>query len=276
MSDRPADADYDHRLRAYLLGELPVAEREEIETKIFEDEETYDRLLEAQYDLIDAYARDALTSHERVEVEQRLLGPPEGQRRTRLARALARREPQRAGALESAAVRDRGALPGWLAAAAAALAVAALSAAAWFGLDNVRLRRELAAAQSRREPAPPAVQAASHDAAASALVADVVLSPGVVRSDRRSPSITIPREARLVRAQLEVEENGSTFTVGVERLGEGRIWTQSGLERSEEGAVVVWLPPELLEAGEYEWLLWRGTEDPAALIASYVSRIERR
>jgi hypothetical protein len=276
MSDRPADADRDGRLRAYLLGGLQAGERQEIESRMFEDEEAYDRLLEAQYDLIDAYARDALTEDARGEVEQRLLGTPEGPDRARLARALALLERPRAGTQAAALGREPVRPRAWLA-AAAALTAAALSAAVWFGFDNARLRRELAAAtQPHPQPTQPAAHGTPPTASAPSVIADVVLSPGVVRSDRRSPSITIPREAQLVRAQLELDENGSTFTVGVERLGDGRIWTRTGLERREDGAVVVWLPAELLEAGEYEWLLWRRTEDPATLISTYVCRIERR
>src|SRR6185436_10865165 len=92
MSERlpPVELD-ERRMRAYLLGDLPPGERADVEARVFDNDDDYERMLDLQYDLIDAYASGTLSPAEREAVEQRLLSHPDGQRRAVLARALAQR-----------------------------------------------------------------------------------------------------------------------------------------------------------------------------------------
>ncbi len=74
------------RLRAYLLGRLPEAERLEIESRVFEDDDFDSRMQEAQTDLLDDWARGRLSSAD-AEAVQRRFAPQERS----LAMLLARR-----------------------------------------------------------------------------------------------------------------------------------------------------------------------------------------
>src|SRR5262245_52987342 len=86
----------DRQLRDYLLGRLPEQAAHDLEARYFDDEELYDRLLETQHDLTDAWARGELSDADRREVEARLLSGADGLRRARVATALARLDGSRA------------------------------------------------------------------------------------------------------------------------------------------------------------------------------------
>lgn len=268
MSDAAPAPDRDEpRLRAYLLGGLTDAERAAIEARFFEDEGLYEHLLGVQYDLIDAYARDELTPAERAEVEHRLIQGAEGARRLQLATALGHLQP--AGAARDTTRRSRARLLPVAAAAALVLASAAVST--WLAWENARLRRELLAARSTTTPA---VSPAPPPAGAP-IVADLRLSPRVLRSDLPPTEATLPSNARLVRVLLSIDEAAPSVTVVLERAGSGRLFTQSAVTERLEGAVVVWVPAALLEPGDYEFVVWRGAEGTANLLASYLVRVGR-
>jgi hypothetical protein len=274
MSDTMPDPGRDDlRMRTYLLGGLSDAERREMEERFFQDEDYYDHLLEVQYDLIDAYSRGSLTPDERLQVERRLLAGRDGSHRARVARGLMRVEHAAAAqAAGPAAPRTGRLVSSWLPIAASVLAVVSLAAAVWLARDNARLRDQLASVHrpvtTSLPPPPPPTPALP-------AVATLTLTPGVLRSDDGPSVCTVAADARLVRFVLPTAETGPAFSVEVERGGAGRIWAQGGLTRNEQGAVVVWMPGELLVAGTYEFLLSRELEGPSELAANYVCRIVR-
>ena len=58
-------------LREYLLGRLTESERHEIENGAFEDDAFEDRLREAEYDLLDDWARGEVSEADRAAIERR-------------------------------------------------------------------------------------------------------------------------------------------------------------------------------------------------------------
>jgi hypothetical protein len=73
----------------YLLGLSSAAERERIESEYFEDDRAFQKMLTAEDDLIDAYARGELADDERRRFEKRFASSLSGTDRIRFARAFA-------------------------------------------------------------------------------------------------------------------------------------------------------------------------------------------
>ncbi|MGB8377537.1 MAG: hypothetical protein WCE70_03585, partial [Rhodanobacteraceae bacterium] len=102
MPDTMADP-LEHTLRNWLLHRLADAETSALEQRLLLDGEFLARVEEAEYDLIDDYARDRLDADERLAVETHLLGSAAGRQRASVAQALAQmREPQPIMQTESA------------------------------------------------------------------------------------------------------------------------------------------------------------------------------
>jgi hypothetical protein len=72
-----------------LLGLSSPAEREHIESEYFEDEDAFQKMLMAEDDLIDAYARGELAGEERRRFEESFVSPLRGRDRVQFARAFA-------------------------------------------------------------------------------------------------------------------------------------------------------------------------------------------
>ena len=130
----------------YLLGGGSEAERERLESDFFSDDDAFQELLEAEDDLIDAYARRELSAAERRQFADRFLTSPEGHERVRFARAFA-------VASRPRPVSTQVASPGLLAfilgrpaviqAALATIAIAAIVGFLWLSLERSRMNKEL-------------------------------------------------------------------------------------------------------------------------------------
>ena len=77
------------RLALYLLGDVSIGERELLEAEYFSDDEAFQKMLSAEDDLIDAYARGELSTEHRQLFEKRFLNSAEGRERLQFARMLA-------------------------------------------------------------------------------------------------------------------------------------------------------------------------------------------
>jgi hypothetical protein len=74
--------------RRFLLGDLPVEERERMEELAFDDPETFALMQSAQDDLIDDFVNDELSSEERERFQNYFLAQPGRRQDLRIARAL--------------------------------------------------------------------------------------------------------------------------------------------------------------------------------------------
>ena len=77
-------------LRAYLLGEVTPAEQRQIEERLLSDGDYVELLLIIEEELIDGYARDTLSEHERERLRRHVLVTPERRRKLKKAQALKR------------------------------------------------------------------------------------------------------------------------------------------------------------------------------------------
>lgn len=126
----------------YLLGLCSPADREHIESEYFEDKDAFQKMLSAEDDLIDAYARGELSSEERRNFEEHFLKSSNGRKRVEFARALA-------GSVSdgrSVETRPDIVVISWrnavrIAAVAAVLIVAVILS--WLLVDRGRMRSEL-------------------------------------------------------------------------------------------------------------------------------------
>ena len=121
-------------LRRYLLGASDALAREELERRLFSDDEIFwERLSIAEDELIDDYATGALDADDRALFDSHFLSTGERRARLEFARAIhayaRRREPGRLGAWRW--LRSSSAVPRWAMAAAALLVLTLLPAAVW-------------------------------------------------------------------------------------------------------------------------------------------------
>lgn len=87
-----------HMMTRYLLGELSEEEQMEFEENYFTNADLYDRLLDAEDELIRKYVNHELSNHERRLFEQHILFRPRKREKVKLAKALmvylAQKQPQ--------------------------------------------------------------------------------------------------------------------------------------------------------------------------------------
>jgi hypothetical protein len=144
----------------YLLGDLSKEEMAQLEDEYLADDDTFERLLSVEDDLIDAYVRKELTPHDQGQFERFYLSSPRRKDRVEFARALTRlgaTMPAGGPVASNSQSRDwwRRLLPlwprshglGWVPVAAA---VGLIAAGAWLANDVMRLRREAGKVEADR------------------------------------------------------------------------------------------------------------------------------
>lgn len=156
-------------MRRYLLGEMTGRERKALEREYFADPALFERLVAAENELLDQYARGRLSPRERERFERHYLSHPARRERAELARALhTKLEPERAAAAPHATdgaswwlgwfAPARVSRPAW---ALAASLVLVATGAAWL-LVGTRMRWQESAADgalvARQEQTAPAPQ----------------------------------------------------------------------------------------------------------------------
>lgn len=146
-------------IQRYLLGEMPETERVALEEQYFSDQRLFERVVQAENDLVDKYARGLLPSATRDRFEKHYLAHPHRRERARFAEALAAKlgEEKAIGAASSSAptqrwwnllALSRGPKLAW--AFSVALLLISIVAALWLFIETKRLRQELARTESQR------------------------------------------------------------------------------------------------------------------------------
>jgi chorismate mutase len=75
-------------MKQYLLGELAQPELQQLEERLMTDNETFERLLLLEDELVDEYVRGALTAHEQERFDRHFLSTPDRHQKVRFAGAL--------------------------------------------------------------------------------------------------------------------------------------------------------------------------------------------
>src|SRR5262249_18238344 len=151
-------------LRRYLVGKLPAPQHLALETEYFADRELYDQICEVEGDLIQDYLNGKLSQAEREWFESHYLAMPEKRQQIEFSRAMARsiaeRAPTELAETRTSAGVSYGLADWWSSLLASlgrprlalgfSLALAALLAigGGWLLVNTLRLRRELAEAQT--------------------------------------------------------------------------------------------------------------------------------
>jgi anti-sigma factor RsiW len=210
-------------IRAYLLGQLPEAETEQLDELSITDDECAERIRAVEHDLVDAFARGELQGVVLEQFRSRYLTTPRRREATRFAQALQSLEensgsdsPSEAGRGETTLVREKRRWPERLALAAAMILLA--PASAWLALDNRTLRARVTGAESARDElqrgrqgreaearrAADTAQSSANAGAAALTVATLVLTPQL-RSVRQLPTVTLSGGTGDLAVQLDLE-----------------------------------------------------------------------
>jgi len=143
------------QLTRYLLGLVSPSERERLESEYFTNDDTFQEILSAEDDLIDAYARGELSATERRHFEEHFLNSTASRERVQFARTLA-------GFVTDIPTSEKPApyQPGFFASLRlspmalrfAVVALLALAAATtWLLIQQGRLRNELQTLRAERD-----------------------------------------------------------------------------------------------------------------------------
>jgi len=148
----------DQNLVRYLLGELSETESEAVEQEYFSDPQLFGRLVEAENELVDKYARGQLSPELRDRFSSFYLSHPERRERGRFAEALVAKLDQIQKV--TAASPDRSE-PWWswllasmrgpkLAWGLSLALVLLIAGGVWFAIERRRLQQELASNEAER------------------------------------------------------------------------------------------------------------------------------
>ena len=154
--------DSDEIIVRFLLGELPEAERDQIEERYFSDAEYFEQICAVENDLIDRYARGLLSTKEQEMFERGYLTTPARRKRVAFARSLARAAAQ----VQTADAREEERRtrpsswwqsfiaslcgPGLVTQLSMAMALILLVGGVWAVLEISKLRRDLTTVSQER------------------------------------------------------------------------------------------------------------------------------
>lgn len=243
-----AEQPDDNLLRRYLLGDrLADGERDRVERSYFESDRHFDRLLEAEDDLIDAYIRDRLSLAERARFERHFLAAKRRRDRYEAMRAIAanffrERPPRRGSLLESFrsffVIRTPAART-----AAIALGAVSIVLLGSLGAGYVRLKRENTAAR--------ALLASSRPVPGRG-VPTYTLRPGLLRSgagDANRLRIEPGSEWLVLRLETPASRDYSVFAAALATAPGEELLRQDRL-KSVGNAIELPIPAGVLISGE--------------------------
>jgi hypothetical protein len=234
-------------VRRYLLGASDAESRDELEQRLFSDDQVFwERVAVAEDELIDDYAAGALDADERGLCEANFLCTAERRAKLEFARALGayarQREVRRSGAWDL--LRAPSSVPRWAVAAAAGLVLLLVPAILWQFNSGGR--------------APAAIT--------------VSLAPGLLRdAGGETARVRLAPGCQVIHLDLAAADGPfAAYAATIYGVGGEAIWSQHKLTgASRDGAVLVRLtvPCDLLPEGDY-WVRLSGLspgKEPATL-----------
>jgi hypothetical protein len=219
----------EERIRKYLLDELSDEAREEVRERLARDDTYFESVLEAENDLIDAYARGELDPGLRGKVE-RFLKASSQEHRADFAAQLAHHAKS-----ETAPIRYRR----YVRVAIAACAV--LAAALGVSLHRISVMQQTPPATSSPQP--------------EGSIYSFFVTPGSLRSSG-TRSVSIPEGSHAVEIQLALPEGTrfSRYAAQLETSAGERRWLAEGSAKGD--AFVLLLSRDVLPPGSYATVLY--------------------
>ena len=224
------------RTRDYLLGRLPEADAEALESRLLQDEELFMEMRSAESDLYDDFARNALSQADR----QAFAGRHRDPERLRFARAFAQR------GSNVVAIRTR-AWIGWAAAAVLAIVIAGV------------VFRSPQAPPSNNQVVVPAVRSFA-----------VTLTLGTSRSAGEVTTITLPRGTTTMHLSVKLDPQDRFDTYSLELRTNATVWRADHLQQ-HESVLAADVPVRTLPDGSYE-LAVRGGDEALGFVEMEVHR----
>ena len=302
-------------IQRYLLGELPEAEQAALEEAYFNDRRLFDRMVQAENELVDKYARGLLPPATRENFEKYYLAHPKRRERANFARALAERldesdevaavsQPDSESFWNRLIVSIRGPKLAW------ALSVALLLmtvVAAWSLFETRRLRQafsaheqrerelqqqatserqraeQLAAELERQRDDQPVVAPSATPIKSVPAFASLVLAVGGTRSIDGAPPalLVIPTGTEQVRLQLNLRENAySSYHAVLQAAGGREVFAWSRLvakPAGSGGSLTLTIPARRFAIGDYILTL-RGVSKTGEVedFSKSIFRVERK
>ena len=266
----------------YLLGELPEQEQAALEKRYFNDPVVFDRVVQVESRLVDAYARDQLSSEMRERFEQSYLKHPSRRERVEFAKALTSRidkQPVKSASPVSLWQRLLGIVGGErprLRLSMALASVVIVLAAAWIFVTirrQQREQREAAQIQSQQENqeqrereqtaqqqptvVPQQIPQQSPSPNTTRPVAFLALTVGGVRGSDNggTQTLVIPHDTTQAQLVLKLKDNTyPRYRVSLQKIGGAEIFSQSNLRprSTKAGASFVFtVPASQLSSGDY-------------------------
>jgi hypothetical protein len=257
----------------FLLGTAGEEERQEVERRLFAEDEFADELQAREDDLVDDYAHGRMGAALREQFERRWLSSPQGRERVAFARA-AQRLRRRA---------RRTPLPAWLSLAAAALLALTTTALGWrthqlgdrLEREQARsaahvqeLEQQLAAAQRLAERAQP------EDVAVS-----LALPASATRDGGAPPELAVPKTATRVALVVPVAATWRyvSYQAVIRTAEDALVWEAAGLRPVDGKPLALGLTADTLPPGDYILTLsGRRRGGPPSELADHYFRIVQR
>lgn len=284
MADTGGSHDYnDEQLTRYLLGTLDADDAEAFDELSITDQEFAARLLVAEDDLVDAFARGDLDADSRSRFESRYLSVPGAREKLRFAETLAARQSRSGSAgpgimVGSSHVSRPRWRPMWALAAAASLVLAAASYIVIERATGRSSQPQVPTTVVRSQPGPPEA-APSRPAPTESVIAMVLVPP--TRAPRELPTLTLPGDAARVQISLVLESDDyRSYQVVLKQSEADRtLWQSARLSSSASGAnriLPVTIDAAVLTPGRHTLeLSGYGDAGGGEVITSYTFRVIR-
>jgi hypothetical protein len=255
------------RIDRYLLGRLPLEDRQRLEAEIFADEDVWEAVRDGEDRLIERYLAGELSAGERADFEIHFAPTRTRQEQIAFTSTLAREarsgEAREVGAVTVDAYQGSPRRRVSRVAPWAGLAAALILASVWLGGRYTPGPTSLGvSASTSSTPAtrPPSTASdLGQDAGTAAppssppLVASLVLEGGLVRGPGRLPRLPVRPDAGETRIDVVLDQapaNGEG--TAALRTVEGKdLWTGRAVIAADRRTAIVVLPAAVLRPGDY-------------------------